>query len=224
MKKIFSISLIAAFACFMFANVQVSAQKSKTFAGTVKFHIKFEGDTDPQKHIPQDYMVTIFGNKMKQLQHNGMVIQIINYNALTETVLFNIPGYQMAYVDTHKRYDPETSDTKITYTAGTDTKTICGYVCKRYDIVAYDKEEDEERTLVVYTTTEIGENNNINALSFPGLIGYPLYTEVESEGVKVIIEATEVKATKIKDVDFMIPSSYKIMSKEEVGEVLESLQ
>jgi len=223
MKKIFSISLIAAFTCFMFANVQVSAQKSKAFAGTVKFHVKYEGDTDPQKHVPQDYMVTIFGNKMKQLYYEGQLIAISDCNALTTIVLYNIPGYQIGYIDTAEKYDSETSNTKLTFTEGTDTKTICGYVCKRYDVTIYDKEEDEETALIVYTTTEIGENNNINAMSLSGLTGYPLYMEVESDGIKRITEATEVKATKIKAVDFMIPSSYKIMSQEEVYETLQTL-
>lgn len=223
MKKIFSISVMAAFAVCMFTNINVNAQKVK-FAGTVKFHTKYEGDTDPQKHVPHDQIYTLFGNKQKAAYADGQVLVITNNDALTTTFLYNIPGNKMGYIDTSEKYDPATATTKITITEGTDTKTICGYVCKRYDVKIYDEEEDEEVMVIVYTTTEIGENENINAMSVPGLSGFPLYTEVESDGVKRITEATEVKKGKIKAVDFLIPSDYTMYgSAEEIQQKIQEL-
>ena len=225
MKKIFSISVIAAFALCMFTNINANAQKSKSFGGTVKFHIKFEGDIDPQKHVPRDEMFTIFGNKIKSTPsyYQGMISTITNYDALTTTILYNVPGNKMGYIDTSEKYDPATATTKYTYTESSETKTICGYVCKRYDVKIYDEEEDEEVSLILYTTTEIGDNDNINLMSYPGLSGYPLYTEITQEGIKIIQEATEIKKGKIKAVDLLIPSDYKIMSVEEVNESLQQL-
>ena len=220
MKKIFSISVIAAFALCMFANVQVNAQKVK-FAGTVKIAVKYEGDTDPQKHVPAEAVFTIFGNKVKLSQQ--VYTQILDGDAGTVTILLDFPGNRVGYVIPKEDFLEKQSTVKFTYTKSDETKTICGYVCTRYDITAYDIEEDEETKIVAYTTTEIGENTNINAFEYPGLTGFPLYTEVESDGVKAIQEIIEVKKTKVKAVDFLVPSDYKMLTKEEYQELMQQL-
>jgi hypothetical protein len=85
-------------------------------------------------------------------------------------------------------------------------------VCTRYDITIYDAGSDEETTAIAYTTTEIGTDENINNFDYPGLTGFPLYIEEISRGVKETSEAIQVKATKVKSVDFLVPSDYDIMT------------
>jgi len=205
----------------MFTVLTANAQKSKSFGGTVKFSVKFEGDTDPRVHVPRDVVYTIFGNKTKVVDQSA--IQIKDGDAVTTTLLLDIPGNRVGYTVTKEQIEEQHSSIKYTYTKGEDTKTICGYLCTRYDITAYNVEEDEEVKLFVYTTTEIGENNNINNLEYPGLTGYPLYTEIEQKGVKTIMEATEIKKTKVKPVDFLIPSNYKMMSLEDFQAFIQSM-
>jgi hypothetical protein len=197
----------------IFTAVDVNAQKSKAFAGTVKFSVKYEGDTDPQKHVPYEFVYTILGNRQK-ISNQGFS-QITDGDAVTVTVLLEIPGNKMGYVAKKEDVEESFAVKKFTYTKGEETKTICGYVCTRYDITVFDIEEDEEAKAILYTTTEIGDGNNINALSFPGLTGYPLYIEEDEDGVKTIHEAIEIKKAKIKSVDFMIPSDYTIYSSQE---------
>lgn len=221
MKKIFSISAIAVFAFCMFASIQTNAQKVK-FAGTVKFHVRFDGEIDPQKHVPQDVMYTIFGNKIMAKQQ--IFIQMQDGDAVTKTILIDYPGSRIGYITQKKDIQEEQALAKYTYTKGNETKTICGYVCDKYEVSVYDAEEDEETKFIVYTTTEIGNDNNINSLDYPGLTGYPLYTEIEKDGIKTTIEATEVKKGKIKAVDFLLPSDYKIYdTAEEFGAAFQEL-
>lgn len=210
MKKLFSICVVA---LSMFTVLTANAQKSKIFGGTVKFSVKFEGNTDPRSHVPRDIVYTILGNKTKMV--NQQFIQILDGDAVTNTMLLDVPGYRVGSTITKEQIEEGHSSVKYTYTKGEDTKTICGYVCTRYDITLYNVEEDEELKFFVYTTTEIGENNNINSVEYPGLTGYPLYKEIEIKGIKTITEATEIKATKVKSVDFLTPSDYKMMPSEE---------
>ena len=219
MNKLFSTVVVA---LAMFSVMNVSAQKSKSFAGTIKFHIKYEGNIDPRIHVQEDVVYTIFGNKIKFTQ--GMATQITDGDAVTQTVLYDVPGDRAGYV-LSKEYIEELiqSAKKYTYKKSNETKTICGYVCTRYDVTIYDVEEDEETKAIVYTTTEIGEDENINSIEYPGLTGYPLYKEVDENGVKTISEAIEIKATKVKSVDFLIPSDYKMMTKEEFQEFIRSM-
>jgi hypothetical protein len=219
MKRLFSISIITAL-CF-FAVTSANAQKSKAFAGTVKFSIKYEGELDPQKHVPGDQLYTIYGNQMKL--NNPQSVIILNGDAKTVTFLLDIPGYRMGYTQTKEESQEEMAARKYTYVKGTETKVICGYTCTRYDVTIYDIEEDEEYKEIVYTTTEIGADENINAFGHPGLSGYPLYSEFEHDGVKTIEEAVEVKKGKIKDVDFLVPGDYKMYTLDEFKEKIQEL-
>ena len=221
MKRSFSILVMGALV--MFNVLAANAQKSKTFAGTVKYSFKYEGDTDPKKHIPMDIMLTIFGNKMKIYQ-SPMVLQILDGDAGTITVLVDIPGNKIGTIVPKEQNEEKFEAYKYTYVKGEETKTICGYVCTRYDATVYDIEEEEETKIIFYTTTEIGENDNINRFEYPGLTGFPLYAEFEEHGVKTIQAAVEVKPTKVKAVDFLIPSAYNIMSPEEFGSYIKALQ
>jgi hypothetical protein len=131
-------------------------------------------------------------------------------DAVTATFLYDIPGYKSGYRLPKELFEEMLESKKFTYTKGEETKTICGYVCTRYDVTIYDTEEEDETTAIVYTTTEIGENSNINNFEYPGLTGFPLYEETESDGVKMIKIAVEVKKTKVKPVDFLEPTAYKM--------------
>ncbi|MDR1459462.1 MAG: hypothetical protein LBI60_04545 [Bacteroidales bacterium] len=213
MKKLFSICVVAVLC--IFTAMEVNAQKSKSFAGTIKFSVKYEGDIDPQKHVPTEFVLSIFGNKQKISIPEQYFQQIMDGDAVTSTVLLDIPGNRMGYVVKKEVIDENFSTKKYTYTKSEETKTICGYVCTRYDVTIFDVEEDEETKAVVYTSTEVGENNNINSLSFPGLAGYPLYIEEEDDGIKQIQEAIEIKKTKIKAVEFLIPNDYTLYDSQE---------
>jgi hypothetical protein len=220
MKKLCSICVVAVLCIFTAMNV--NAQKSKGFAGTIKFSIKYEGDTDPQTHQPGEYVCTVFGNKQKT--STQWYQQITDGDAVTSTVLLDIPGNRMGYTQKKEAIEEALAAVKFTYAKSEETKTICGYVCTRYDVTVLNVEEDEESKVIVYTTTEIGSGNNINSTSLPGLTGFPLYVEQENDGVKSIQEAIEVKKAKIKSVDFMIPSDYTIYnSQEELQEKVQEL-
>jgi hypothetical protein len=223
MKKLVFIISIAIIG--VATTTSVKAQKSKSsFAGTMKFSTKYEGNTNPQQHVPYDLNYTVFGNRVKL--NAGIQTILMDGNTVSVTVLLDIPGNRIGYTQTKEAIEAEQATMKYTITKGEDTKTICGYVCDHYDITVYDAEEDEETKVIVYTTTEIGENNNINSLNYPGLTGFPLYTEQElSGGVKKIDEAMEVKKGKIKATDLMLPIDYKIYnSLEEFQEKIKELQ
>jgi len=224
MKKSFFIVAIGVLS--VFAVFTASAQKVKSFAGTIKVSVNYTGaNRNPQKHVPHEALYTIFGNKMK-IQDGTWVLYIYDGDAGTKTMLVDIPGNRGGFVFPKEAVEEELglSNKKFTYTKREETKTICGYVCTRYDVTIYDTEEEEETKAIVYTTTEIGENSNINTFSYPGLTGFPLYSESEENGVKTIQEAIEVKPTKVKAVDFLIPTDYKMMTGTEFNAYIKALQ
>ena len=208
MRKSFSIFVVAALGTF--TVLTTSAQKSSSFAGTVKFSVKYEGNTNPKDHSPHEQLYTIFGNKIKVVIP-PWVVQILDGDAVKAIVLYDIPGNKCGYRMGKEQFETEQEKNNYTYVKGEETKTICGYVCTRYDVTIYDTEEDEETKGFVYTTTEIGESSDINNFEYPGLTGFPLYAEMTApNGVKTIEEAIMVKPTKVKGVDFLEPAGYKM--------------
>jgi hypothetical protein len=202
------------------------------FAGTVKFTVKYEGDINPQKHRPHEETVLIYENKTKEFDWTwGDAYQMIyDGDSLTRTNIINVTGYgSFGYIYESEAIDYVMLSRTYTYEERADTKNILGYECKGYNITVVmlegnddgwgseEENEDEEgeeilKTVkyVVYTTKEIGKDSNINAFTFPGLSGYPLYVEKIDGDVKEIRQAKEVKKGKVKIYDFMIPSGCKM--------------
>jgi len=219
MKKVVVV-LTMAIVC---TTVSYKSFAQKYFAGTVKLETKYEGDIDPQKHIPHEAELIIFENKMKT---SSVVEQVIyDGDAMTITYLYDLSTYgyeRMGTVIDKETNQKNSEKSKFSYEARGDTKIICGYECKGYNITQTIKdeeyEEDIEISYIVYTTTEIGKDANINAFEYVGLLGFPMYEEVEKDGVKKITQVKEVKKGKIKAIDFMVSSNYNMYKPEEFRE------
>lgn len=208
------------------------AQKTKSFAGNIKFEIKYEGDFEPQQlaNAPREVDKIVFNNFTKITQNMGSTVRhqidmvdsmLILIDAGTEKVAIGIP--------IKKNEEDEESKKNFAIVKRTDTKNICGYECQGYDINITVKEEDEEDektiTYTMYTTTEIGIDSNINKNSIPGLQGYPLYTlQPAGENKTIISQAIEVKKRKIKPIEFAIPSNYKYYTVEQWNEYVRTIQ
>jgi len=215
MKKLISVLAIA----IICTTGSYKAFSQGSFTGTAKFTVKYEGDINPQKHIPEEKKFLIFENKVKEMDDEGVHTEIYDGDAGTWGTIINIPAYGcMAYQRTPEEVDEEMLSKVFSYEEREDTKTICGYVCKGYNFTIVTTTEDEdsgedvktEVKGVVYTTKEIGKNEKINSFTFPNLSGYPLYFEKVEEGVTEITQAVEVKKGKAKPIDFLMPSSCKI--------------
>ena len=222
MKRIIII-FIAAICCMNMSNLM--AQKKKAFNGTVKFSIKYEGDLDPQAlaKAPTEVNYLIFENNTKVTQDLGGAFRhVITVGDSGKTILlFDIPGQKMAVVISKAENEEQRQGLTYDIVEGSDTKEICGFVCKRYDITITNIEEDKQHKMFVYTTDKIGLDEKIK-FDIPGLKGYPLYQETENNGIKTIYEAVEVKKKKVSSAEFLIPEGYQTMTLDEFQELLKN--
>lgn len=229
MKKFFSICVLAAMIC---GAGNVSAQKSKSFSGTVRFSIQYEGFESQQiANAPKENMETIMGNFTRSTQDLGGAFRHTLNLVDSTVILLDIPIEKMAVSIPATSTEEQLSKINFDIKKRADTKTICGYVCQGYDITITPKEqeEDEEEAkpvyILVYTTEEIGIDENINRSSCPGLKGYVLYQEQHvDEGKTIITEAVEVKKKKVSEFDFMIPANYNYYTPEAFNKHLRELQ
>ena len=95
-------------------------------------------------------------------------------------------------------------------------KDIAGYKCQEVRLTM----EGSENPIIIYVTEQIEPSNlkDMEMMKFSGLKGFPLAWEVEAEGMKFIIEATDVFLDKLSKKIFTpkIPEGYTKMTEEDL--------
>ncbi len=199
--------------------LSVSAFAQKPFAGNITFENTAIGTDDPNflsalSEQTQEYIV--MGNNWRINANYGFdLIQIFNGNTKTLSIVLDLPGYGKYYVKkTAEELDKARANTKMDYEYTNETKSIAGYNCKKVVVKATDLETDEESTVTLWVTEELGLGDEINYAQYPGLKGYPLSTEAKTEydGTEITVITTATKVTpnkKVKPTEFLLPSDAK---------------
>lgn len=214
MKKQFRLIMTLALMVFT-----VSAFAQKPFAGTITFEKTASGSTNPNiaaALAEQSVVYTVMGNNYRIDMNVGIDISVIsNGTAKTVTTVFSIPGYGKYFMkQTGDKIEEAMSKVKQEFEYTEETKSICGYNCKKVVVKMTDLETDEEDKAVLWVTSELGLGDAINFADYPGLQGYPLSSEVtaEIEGEEVTVVTTATKITpdkKVKATEFLLPSDAK---------------
>ena len=201
----------------MISSVCVMAQKP--FAGNITFEMSAEGCSDPNINAElseQTMEYTVMGNNYRMEVSQGIdVITIANGTSKTYTVILGIPGYGKYYIQQDEEaIQKKMATTKFDYDYTNEEKTISGYKCKKVVVTATDLETDEEETAVLWVTNELGLGDDINFFDHPGLKGYPLSTEVNTEingeNVTLVTAASKIVPNKkVKPTMFLLPSDAK---------------
>lgn len=199
--------------------LSVSAFAQKPFAGSITFENTAVGTDDPNflsalAEQTQEYIV--MGNNWRINANYGFdLIQIFNGNSKTLSIVLDLPGYGKYFIKkTAEDLDKARANTKMDYEYTTETKTIAGYNCKKVIVKATDLETDEEESMTLWVTDELGLGDEINYAQYPGLKGYPLCTEAKTEydGAEITVISTATKVTpskKVKATEFLLPSDAK---------------
>ena len=193
-------------------------KKAKAFMGEIVMNITYDGTWDPATLAQQPKQTTILMTEKKSkteiLAGGASIATISNANDSSMIILINAMGMKFYVKQTKDKIMESLSDKpepKIVYTD--ETKTIAGYVCKKAEYITID-EYDEEVVTIVYYTEEIGHPAMNFGNQFHGLKGFPMeYTTQTDEG-KITFSVSSIKAKKIKDTVFLIPSDYDEMTPE----------
>jgi len=197
----------------------VGAFAQKPFAGRITFELTAEGTTDPNiaaALAEQSVEYIVMGNNYRMEMSQGIdIITILNGNNKTYTIILGIPGYGKYYIQKNEEdFKKKQSTLKYDYNYTDETKTVCGYNCKKVIATVTDLETDEEDVLTLWVTSELGLGDDINFTDHPGLKGYPLCTEtkteIDGENLTIITTATKiVPDKKVKPTAFLLPSDAK---------------
>lgn len=102
-------------------------------------------------------------------------------------------------------------------------KKIAGYKCQQAKMMV----EGLAEPVIIYITEKIQPQNlgDVSMMKFTGLKGFPLSWEIEEQGMKFKIEATEISLNKLpkKIFNLVIPEGYEKMTMEDLQKMGGSL-
>lgn len=133
----------------------------------------------------------------------GNTIAVMDAGANKMLVMMDNPMMGKKY--TTNDMSPSEEDLKdVTITKSTETKTVLGYSCSRYDVVM--KKQGVEVEMALYTTDKLSTKSQQVAGLGNKIAGFPLYSELKMNqmGAEIIIkmEATELKNEAVSDDKF----------------------
>ena len=210
MKKIFLLSaLLMSIAVFGYAQ--------KDFGGIIKMKTYATGTEDANilSQIQGESEMTVWGSKTKVVNSQQGIGSVVVMDGNTGITNIVIDLSQMAY---GKYLISDTADYKTTkfdfeYDKS-DVKTIAGYNCYKAVVTITDLETDENMSLTLYVTDDLMNVATYKSPNYPGLKGYPLYTErfIENDGnsFTLVNEAIEIKPDKkINAKSFILPAGWE---------------
>ena len=131
---------------------------------------------------------------------SGNTVSIISVDDNEMFVYFDNPMLGKKYGSQALEMTDE-DKTKIKVTPTEETKTILGYLCKRYNVDATNEEGTTK--IVFYTTDKISTPSAQNARFLGDVSGYPLLTEISANqmgnDIKISIEVTSVEEKEVAD-------------------------
>ena len=213
MKK--SIFLLAILSVFMIGSVVAQ----KPFSEKKEMKTEITGLEDPAGVAQKtpDVTYTILGNLSKSviLYEGVSVAEIVNGDKKVVYGLIEITGMGKFYLEMNEeQIQKKLKFVEYKYEYLDETMEIAGYKAQKVIVTMINLETDEETTVELYVSKEIASGDLLNFSDYPGLVGFPLRTEVELgeeyPGAKTIMEAKEIKPSKkIKSYEFLLPTDAK---------------
>ncbi|PKP45238.1 MAG: hypothetical protein CVT95_09205 [Bacteroidetes bacterium HGW-Bacteroidetes-12] len=191
----------------------------KNFEGTVTFKITY-GELPPEmagyeSMLPKESITKLKEGKSKTTQTTAMGTNItISDKEGNVTILMNMMGQKIAIKESIDKEKDASSKPIITYVD--ETKKIAGYTCKKAEL----KFADTDEIMVVYYTEEIVATTSNSQLSVDGLKGFMMEYSINNQGIEMIISASTVTKEKISDAEFIVPSDYDVMTKEDFQKMM----
>lgn len=196
----------------------------KITEGVVEFDIAFLDLTPEMKQaeamLPKKLTMYFKGESIRGEMPTAMgnTITIANEKKKEFYVLMDMMGQKTAIKQTEEdikkqQLEQEVKDIKVTTT--TETKVIAGYTCKKA-IVTF-KMKGEEEKIECYYTEELPMLGNKNSSpGFDQIKGFMMEYSLNMSGIKMKMTATKVRAEKVDDSQFVVPSGYTVKTIEDL--------
>jgi hypothetical protein len=217
MKKI-AIASLTFLMLFSSCAIFNKGGKTNSFTGKIKYDIKYEALNLPEQarsQLPDKSTLYIKGKKSSTEVITAMISRktIKNAETMYSVNLIDAMGQKFAIEQSKEEIlEANEEQDEVTLEFTDNTKTIAGYEAKEVIVTP----EEGEPYSVFYTPEISGESFNFDSPVFKKIDGLPLEFKVDAEMFEMVMKASSVEETKIKDETFEIPEGYQKVTKEEL--------
>ncbi|CAN5601211.1 hypothetical protein BH11BAC2_BH11BAC2_13410 [soil metagenome] len=191
---------------------------SQKTSGKVKFEITYpdsETPKDQQSMLPKEAVMYFKGEKSRMETAMGMGMSSVTLvNGKEVVILMDMLGNKMAMKPNLDAADKNRSaDFKIEYLS--ETNVIAGYPCKKAVIHSPNAED-----MILWYTEELSVNSGLSK-AIQGVKGFPMEFSMNEQGMSMKMTAVSVEPGEVEDALFIVPSDYKLMSKEDMQKMFQ---
>lgn len=197
----------------------VPANAQKAFEGNIKYSIELsgEGADETAAFMPEYYVFVVKGQKLKFKMEGGMMADmmgeiIVDGEHIKSWMVKH--SEKVAYIlpiegDKEEPVAPEIYKED-------EVINIVGLKCQKYKVIS-DAGDGAKTTQYLWVTDkyqfdEYGKNGKLNTggIFQKDIKGIPLKIMSETNGITMIMTATEFDKTKVPDSEFEVPENYEI--------------
>lgn len=200
-----------ALAALLFTVGLAAAQES----GQILFDMKFPGQEltrEEQEMLPKEATMFFKGSAMRMEMPSSMMTTTVISVKEEVTTLMDMMGNKIAMKSDKAKMAEGNKDVKVNVTK--EMKTIAGYECRK--AIVSGKEGD---SMEIWFTDKIKMNNNWNT-TYKGVDGALLEFSMKGGAADILLSAREVKLGPLSDDLFKVPSDYKLMTQEELMQMM----
>ena len=178
--------------------------------------------------LPKD-MDIYFKNTMSRVEMSSSMGSsvVIADNLKNEIiVLMDMMGQKIAIKQTQDDISKKEAELKksgklpeFTIIETKETKLIAGYKCKKA-IVQYTMDGKKEEMICYYTDQLPQINSGTDNMALKNIKGFLMEYNISQNGMQMRIVAKSVKVQTVADKMFTIPSDYKLMSQDEISDIM----
>ena len=213
---------ISFFAVFfvVFITSCSTTKKAGLFEGTIKYELSYPEMDNPgmAAMLPSETTIYYKGSKqrMEQKMAMGMSTYVITDMEKEQvTVLMDMMGKKFAMDQDFGEAGGQDTGAKLKSVDSKPSKVIAGYNC----IKAVFETEDGS-TFDVYFTKELGTGPKQKMGPFKEIDGLMMQFNMDQNGMKIELQAEEVKKEVVSDTKFIIPEGYKKTTPEELQKIM----
>jgi hypothetical protein len=209
----------------LFSNIAQS-QNVKPFEGEILFKLEIKGGDEEmnmaRQFMPTGFVYTIKGDNVliKTLGTNSAIMTgNAVYNAKSNKAFLVQEASKTIYLIAPAREAEEVSEDASNVplvVAGTETKTIAGYICKHFIIASNEEEGDKTEIWVtdaiqVNMPPALGDNMPNDQKIMSIVKGFPLAMQMEGPGgLKITMQAEKVEKKQISAGVFDMPKGFDV--------------
>ncbi|MCF8332410.1 MAG: hypothetical protein K9H84_08165 [Bacteroidales bacterium] len=197
----------------------------KGFQGEITYKISYpEAELEPAQkaQLPKQAKVYVKDNYMKMVMNQGMaeIVQLIDGNAKTKTILVAGGGMKKYYTQSEEKVKAQNAKVDIEGIEKTEeTKEIAGYSTKKI-VAKYKNDYGETEELTMYYTPKIGNKAiNFDNPYMKDIDGMVLQYEIKQGGMTMQFTASNIEKNRLKETDFLIPEDYEKLTEEELKQM-----